>query len=358
MRTGRLIFQLLFLTALLAGCREQYTQEPVQKADLLLQFSTPVEASLETKGIEDGESFHNLLVLVMRGNTVLHKKTWPEDISNNYVSKVTISIPDVELGSYDVYAYANYDETAWQQVYISGTELIAPIGSTLNVQDRLLKGLSSSYPAPQPPAANTPMLLTGHSQVSVGVVNNVAELKLLRPVARLNLYINNHTPYPVRLDELAFNNFFAPQSYLIGRTDSEGQPQMPSGTVLETLPAYNTSNPITIGSMEVRKCVYSILMYEMTMPSNQLCRMYAKATLIKAPGSTLTQTLGTATEGVPLKKIDNETSLATYLTAITRNQELNIEVNVFYETVAGQVEFWLENLYWSVNGHVSEHTYN
>ena len=355
MMTGRHIIGTLLLALLLCGCQERYTQ-PALTMDLVLKFGTPLDAELETKGLEDGDTFHNLLVLVARGNQILHRVTWPADGSaDSYVSDVTIRVPDVEMGAYEVYAYANYEQTDWQDVTIASTELVTPIGQNVN-PDRRLKGLSTSMPAPQPPASGKPMLLTGHAQVSVGVANNVGTVELQRPVARLNVYLNNHTPYSVRLDKLSFNSFFAGEAFLIGRTDDAGLPVTPSST-LGALPAYNTSAPVELAAEEVRKLVYTTLMYEMVMPGSAPCRVYAKVSMEKGAEPYPFQEMGTEAQGTVMKKIDNQTSQVSYLTYIARNQELNVEINVYYKTVHADLVFQLDNTFWTTTGHSSSHTY-
>ena len=147
MRAGKFIGTLV-LTVLLAGCGDRYPQESL-KTELILNFSTPVDATLETKSMENGDSFHNLLVLLVRDNVILHKKTWSSD---TYVADAVVRVPLVEVGAYEVYAYANYDETAWQQVTVGSTELIAETGDSFN-PDRRLRGISATMPKPEEPAA-------------------------------------------------------------------------------------------------------------------------------------------------------------------------------------------------------------
>ena len=353
MRAGKFIGTLV-LTVLLAGCGDRYPQESL-KTELILNFSTPVDATLETKSMENGDSFHNLLVLLVRDNVILHKKTWSSD---TYVADAVVRVPLVEVGAYEVYAYANYDETAWQQVTVGSTELIAETGDSFN-PDRRLRGISATMPKPEEPAAGHPMLLTGHAPVTVGVANNVGTVKLLRPVARLNVYINNLTPYTVRLDRLIFNNFFANQAFLMEKTDDEGLPVVPDGTALEALPAYDETNPAEITVSEVRECVYSTLLYEMALPGGAPCRLYAKVSLEK-DGTTPypVREMGSTSEGIALKRIDSQTGQASLLSAIWRNQELNIEINVYYKTVDSVVEFAIESTYWTQEGHLSTYTYD
>jgi hypothetical protein len=356
MRARRTIW-ILVLTVLVAGCRDRYPK-PALKTELEIRFSTPVEASLETKAlsVENGECFHNLLVLLTRDNKIMHKKIWTSD-PDSYVSDIVVRVPDVEVGAYEVYAYANYDQEAWQDVTISSTELLAGPGDNYN-PERRLKAISETMPTLPEPAAGKSMLLTGHTEVTVGVANNVGTVKLLRPVARLNVYLNNHTPYTIRLDRLVFNNFFANQAYLMGRENEEGVPLLPQGTALQALPAYDESAPKEVPAAEMRSCVYHTLMYEMAMSGGAPCRLYAKVSLENSDTSYPSMEMGSATEGSILKRLDNQTGQASLLTAIWRNQELNIEINVYYKTVSGVVDFRIDNTFWTEDGHVSSHTYD
>jgi len=288
MRNKTIIRVLLLVTCLLAGCVEPLTPvEPTtEKADLVIKISS-LDAILETKGVENGDTFNRLLVLVTRrdGDTyqVMHRKdTLITAVPGTTeplieVSSAEVPFKEVEVGSYEVFAYANYDETAWQDPAqtIAGNE--GDETQAFN-PDRLMKELVSRD-VPETPGTGTHMLLTGHAVIPVGVANNIGSVKLYRPVARLKVWLNNHTPYPIYLDDIQFNAFNVSKSYLIGRTDEEGLPAMPDGSEYRLFSTYVPLSPILKNE---RKEVFSSLLYEMQMPEGDTCRIYAKLRMVRA----------------------------------------------------------------------------
>ena len=64
-------------------------------------------------------------------------------------------------------------------------------------------------------------------------------------------------------------------------------------------------------------------------------------------------------KGSILKFIDNETAQVRPLSYMTRNQELNVVMNVYYEELSRQFDFVVDNAYWTDGGaHKPSHQFN
>lgn len=369
---------ILWLAALLlSGCVTPLTPGDLspEKTDLTINLSSSTEAVWETKTIAEnnGEVFNRALILVTREGVILHKKdtvftsvpgsTDPSDIIN--VTSAVIPFKDVEVGSYDIYAFANYDELDWQDPANPISSWNCGISQSFDA-DQLMKVLSDQNTPidpydpllPEEQTTSKRMLLTGHATVPVGVANSIGSLNLIRPVARINIWLNNYTPYPVRLENLGFNSFNVNKSYLIGRNDDNKLPVLPNNPTFRSfspaipyLPYPNNAVP-----MNTRLNVFSTLLYEMRLPESDTCRIYAKFKLFKGDNDEPEYEMGSAAKGVTMKLIDNQTSQVSYLQAIRRNQELNVEVNVYYEQLNGEFTFILDNSWWTIS-HQSEYTY-
>ena len=69
--------------------------------------------------------------------------------------------------------------------------------------------------------------------------------------------------------------------------------------------------------------------------------------------------VGSAKDGVPMKYIEKGTNEVKTLTHMSRNQEFNVILNVFYVNFDTQFDFMVENTWWTdEGGHQSDHTFN
>lgn len=332
---------------LLPGCVHPLNPE-TKRSDLVICLSSALDAAIETKAVEEGDTFNEVLVLVTRDGAVLHRQV----VSlQSEVSYTEVHFRNVEIGSYDVYAYANYTSTAWQESNntVSDNELVENMPFSTQ---RTLKALTGRD-VPAAPASQEHMLLTGFSVIPVGVANNIGSIKLYRPVIRLNVWLNNHTPKSIRVDDIGFNYFNASNTFLLGRTDDEGRPVMPSGVLLRPLPLFSFTESIP---KDGRVKVYSTLLYEMQLPENEVCRIYTKLTMLTDDTPYPVVELGSRSRpddqsdwvysGEVLKLVDNQTSQVSLLRSFPRNRVLNVELNAYYEKVAGDISFRVDNDTW------------
>ena len=260
----------MLLPLLLTGCVEPLSDSPEATGTLILEIgSGSFTPATKAETAQDGYRFNNLLVLVInKAGAVVGDKALT--FSDARIQEV-IQFDHLPIGNYNVYAYANYNHTDWQAA-----------GSTIDAThfnpDQLLKTLTGTT-NPQAPTS-TGMLLTGHKTFSVGVQQNTGRVELQRPVARFNVWVYNHTGYPVKLESLSFSNFNADRGYLLEHLDANGLPVVPTGTTYRSLPAY--TGPVTIpaaagASQPGEQKVYSQLLYESR--GTDAYKMFARVTL-------------------------------------------------------------------------------
>lgn len=293
MRKVRFILVLtLFLSAAFA-CRKE--QEPVDgiagECSAVFRLSSRDAISLQTKtdadDLLDGLRFTNVLViLVDHSNNVVGNvyKEYPYDpaasgndpnqkeVTGSSLTDDVIHFEHLNPGNYTAYAYANIDAEAWQKSgeVISGQEKVTTSGDFSSFLERELK---ADNPVKPDDAGESAMLLTGQTEVLVGLSVETHTIYLKRPVVRLRVYINNTTPYPVRLDDLRFSDFNADRAYIIGHTDENGVPSVPSGVNYGPLPAYpilssslETAPEFGASGYEEEYLVYETLLYENACP--------------------------------------------------------------------------------------------
>ena len=273
MRTRILsIFTLLAL--LLTGCVEPLSEEDKATGTLTLEIASggfDVATKAYTPTLQNGDRFTNLLVLVInKAGVVVNSRSLTFTEAQE---KQVLSFEHLPIGNYYVYAYANIDHTSWQA---EGTVIDAAHFDPA----QQLKKLTGNHDTPPAPTT-TGMLLTGHNAVSVGVQQNKGRVELQRPVARFNVWVYNHTGYPITLDTLYFSDFNADQGYLLGRLKADGQPDIPEGTTYRPLPPYDGRHPSTVpaasGAEPGEMRVYQQLLYE--NQGADAYRMYASVSM-------------------------------------------------------------------------------
>jgi hypothetical protein len=291
------VIPVLLVLAALSGCRGNGPDAPSAdglRGDLLLEIGQPATKA----SLADGDLFENVLVLLTdEAGTVIDRvikaypytpdPTDPNDIQdangNSSVNSDVIYFKDLEVGSYNVYAYANYTHTEWQ-----ASPTIAEHEATLITEhgagpgqtaatiglDRVLTSFSDGT-SPQEPAAGSAMLLTGHSRVTVGVSENRGTVELRRPVVRFTVLLRNHTQYPITLTDLHFSHFSASTSYLLDHREANGDPVVPDVAGYNSLPAAtaNVTVPALSDTFDGEQEVYSQLLFENKAPS--IYKLYA-----------------------------------------------------------------------------------
>jgi hypothetical protein len=279
MTMRKALFILLLLSAFAAwSCRKELGPEAVASGNgsIELKLNSGNAVTLQTKAndLEEGLKFNNVLVILVNNSGIVVGnvyKTYPytpgvDDIqdaeSDTSVAEDVIHFNGLLPGNYQVYAYANIDASAWQSGNLIATqEKVAAVGSSFSaLADRELAALTGTG-VPSNPSSS--MLLTGQKEVAVGLTRVSETLDLLRPVVRFKVSVRNHTPFPVKVDELRFSHFNPDKAYLLDHRDDSGVPSLPSGVTYRAMPAFDTTagDDDTVASDTV-EVVYQRLIYE------------------------------------------------------------------------------------------------
>ena len=285
MRKFSLISLIVLLACFAAGCQKEGGDARSEgSGDLCISLNS-LHAEVETKAIpetpQEGYAFENLLVVLTNDHgMVIDKvyKSYPYTPSQNDLQTAASAWPqqdniyfqNLEVGTYHAYAYANIGHVDWQK---SG-ETIAEVEKMLQTAkrdnatvyintDRTLKEVAAGS-APAMPTSS-PMLLTAQVTVPVGVAVNEVEIDLLRPVTRLNVLVNNHTPFELKVSDLIFNKFNVNKTFLLPHLDAAGIPTLPSDAQYIDLPAM--ASTVTVPHVEDNQeaeaqTIYSTLLYE------------------------------------------------------------------------------------------------
>ncbi|MBO4671441.1 MAG: FimB/Mfa2 family fimbrial subunit [Bacteroidales bacterium] len=255
-----------------------------ERSSIILFVDSRDEISLETKAYTpttlNGGQFNNLLVVLTdnTGKVVgIVTKALADDYSNSPQTNDVISFSSLLPGNYHAYAYANYDDTTWQdgshQIGSTGEEAKVSVGDSFSgFIDKQLKTMTGTN---VPGSPSSSMLLTGHVEIPLGISTASATIDLHRPVVQFNVIVNNSTSYPVKVKELSFSHINPDKAYLIERKDGDGLPVVPAGVTYRTMPAY-AQNSVTV-SANTESVVYSQYMYEGV--STNVYKVYAKLTL-------------------------------------------------------------------------------
>ena len=246
-----------------------------------LRLNSGKAITLQTRtDLTEGLEFNNVLVILVNssGNVVSNVyKTYPytnQGGGDLQDSEVSTSVSDDVIhfsgllpGTYHVYAYANIDAAEWQKTgsdLISAQEKLVTSGSFSSYVDRELAQLTGSA-IPSDPSAS--MLLTGHKEISIGLTPVPETLDLLRPVVRFKVTVQNHTPFPVTVNELRFSAFNPDRAYLLDHLNASGVPSVPATATYRAMPAFDPSgsddNSVAANSDEV---IYQRLVYENVSP--------------------------------------------------------------------------------------------
>lgn len=301
------ILSSLLLAVLLVGaCVRHPVDDAEQYGALKLQIGA---GSLATKSGEtdprDGDVFHNILVVVadkdgMVKASVLKEYPCTEELGNvpsaqepkdvTSTSTDWIYFMNLKVGYYQVYAYANIDQTAWQQTDVSALTNIEDIAATIisgtSFPDRQFATLTDSQ-VPAYPGEDEYMLLTGHDELYVGVDPYIGRIDLYRPVVKFEVVLDNHTPFHLQLTSLSFNKFNASKSFLIEHLDGNGAPVIPEDNSYRELPAF--VGPKNIGAY-AQSTVYSELLYENRI--GQDYRMFATVQFASSTGEIINDESG------------------------------------------------------------------
>ena len=276
---------IMSLSLLCLACRKTEPVEtvidPSRTSTVTISLSTKADrGAMDQEDSYDGHAFHNVLVIIAdpnNGNRVVDSKFIDEipdgQGGHEHWSDTTVVFERIQIGSYKVYAYANIDHTAEQDPnnLIEDNEGRLNKGEVLPTNDRqIIRFTGTDIPGPvrfdgQKRRGTSGILMTGFSDLDVGVIESSGTVELSRLVSRLNVYINNHGSSSLYLKNLHFSDFNASDSYLLGRRLPNGKPDIPSNNFYRPLPAFDSTvegAPIEVLANGRDSLVYSANIYE------------------------------------------------------------------------------------------------
>ena len=284
----------ILLCALSCGREERFGAGPDSGFGAIeLRLDSGGAIRVETKtladSLKDGFFFNNVLVVLTDNDCKVVGsvyKAYPyvpgvsdlqDAVAETSVMEDVIHFEHLLPGNYQVYAYANIDETDWQDSAISANEkLVSPGDDFTPFLERELLSLNSSDTS-VPGNPSTKMLLTGQKTIPVGLSVATETVDLLRPVVRVKVTVKNNTPFPVKVDTLFFSGFNPDKAYLLDHRGSSGVPVVPDGVTYRELPAYPilSASPTTVRANS-DSLVYKTLVYEnaATLPY-EICAVFS-----------------------------------------------------------------------------------
>lgn len=337
---------------LVAGCRR--IDPAPATGDLLLSISAG-EMGTKRSDQEDGKKFQKLLVIITDDqNKFLQGKYLPMDDSPADKQE-NIEFTGLPAGkTYKVFAFANIDHATWSPGFDFAQIENQNFSSILDENDKLkinqLLTLTSGDVPGYP--SGTGMLLTGWQEVFVGVNKNLGTVTLRRPVLRLNVLVRNHTGKKLLLTDLHFSAFNPKSAYLLDRWTAEGVPGVPPGDPTYTaLHPIHASDPLEIpaSATDAQELVYTTLLFENAATDRY--KMFATLKLeLDVNIYTSDYSLRETEDGCVLKLLDKETRQASEITYMSRNQDLTVVLNVYYEEVLDKFTFNVESWTTGVGG--------
>lgn len=142
-------------------------------------YVTPSNTKAADGNVEDGGGMADLTVFLVDNNDVIvARKHFPT--LTNPVTQI-INFPNLEVGNYTVYAYANTEGNDWFSMPTDSETSFTPY------KDALLKPLSGNLPTIQ----NGRMPLTAKQEITIDNANNSRTISMIRPVGKLSVNVIN-----------------------------------------------------------------------------------------------------------------------------------------------------------------------
>ncbi len=327
---GRVLIACLLATAMLS-CQKAAEQRELYPVRVLLETSATKSAASEGNAITD-----ILLLFVQNGKLA----TDPVYTSfSNASQSVEVDCGVMEVGTYSIYAYANTAHADWLDSGVQAQEKTWAKGTVFQA-DRMMKELTESN---TPAVPSETMLLTGESTMLVDITDNLGFVELSRPVVRFNVLVYNHANVSASLTSLSFSNFNPSKGYLLPHES------LPEGVEYRALPGFTDS--VTLSADE-GKTVFSTLLYEGSAPSS-----YTLSATVTMTDPSTSNLLTRSLDNVNLVMVDPDTSMPVPLTSMSRNQDLTVVINIYFQELDGSFTLSVDNTYWTT-GHTSEHSFN
>ena len=238
----------ILVMAVMASCQKDNVMTDVEenlhneKASLNMVFRATAPGPDE--GMQQQTGMENLMVLLVDQKNTIVKGKIIDNIPEQESKLQTIIFDGLELGVYNLYAYANQPGLTFKE---NGTF----DDTSKNQAFAVLTGTAV------PDINGNQKLLTATKEVSIKVGENHTRLELKRTVAKMNMKIYNHSTSDIYITDLTFGNFNSSTSYLFSHNGI-----LPPANKYRALPPYNLTGQdqkiLANGSREV----YTTFLYE------------------------------------------------------------------------------------------------
>ena len=243
----------ILVMAVMASCQKDNVMTDVEenlhneKASLNMVFRATAPGPDE--GMQQQTGMENLMVLLVDQKNTIVKGKIIDNIPEQESKLQTIIFDGLELGVYNLYAYANQPGLTFKE---NGTF----DDTSKNQAFAVLTGTAV------PDINGNQKLLTATKEVSIKVGENHTRLELKRTVAKMNMKIYNHSTADIKITDVNFSKFNSSTGYLFSHNGA-----LPPKNAYRFLPPYNLNGEdqriVANGSKEV----YNTFLYESKAPA-------------------------------------------------------------------------------------------
>lgn len=246
---------LMFLLALTACDKHHFGTSSQEQASLVLRIATRAITPGDGNA-SDGGGMNDLIVVLVNNDQVAGNRVEAtaslSDLSSS--QRQTVSFDNITLGSYSLYAFANYNGNSLFSA-TAFASLQKGDNFTQAMADAAFASLSgSATPDAMFRSSDGAMLLTARKDIEIKLGSNTATVEMLRPLVHFLVELNNHSNHKMMVNQssLSFSNFNASTSYVIAHDN------MNTGTH-RALPTKNAEIEIPAHENAV---VYECYLYE------------------------------------------------------------------------------------------------
>lgn len=260
---------MISLLLCVVGCTQQVVEHPSeQKGSLTVVLNATAATRATTPGDGDiyrGGGMEDLTLVLVNSMGYISEIQRIEAISGEEQKIKSVTFVNLDVGNYQLYAYANVERSLLSEVKSLLAGLQVGEGFDASYYDALFTTLS----ARTTPVIDDshPLLLTATKALSVGVENSSTSIDMLRPVVWFEVRLYNHSDHPIHIDDVSFSNFNPSTSYILPKGGL-----IPASVTYRALPLYDTftgGDDVTVEAMS-ESCIYECALFENRAPSYTL----------------------------------------------------------------------------------------
>ena len=343
---------------LFVGCQQEEVRQPEENVPASLTVSFVSSDNVQSRAsqdwadlsgdnivedwekVVDGRMMYRLAVFLLDEDNTIKKYKVLESTDEGFIDehkKAEVTFNNLNHGKYQLLAVANYGNYtneitgafSMDAQSIIGGELLAK--TVLSEATSYLCNKTKAYP------------LTMKKDIELQPGNNTVEGELVRTYARLRIRVRNQSPTAkLTVNSLTFSEYFTRSSVNLF-TEGGNASNKPDATSEHAITPFSSKElkPITItaeGTTVSETVIFDGYLLESENPNGYNYTMEVKFTNPENGNN-----LGSKTESIPISIINQETGMATPITAIHRNDLINILVTANYNEKLGSFEFTVSN---------------